>query len=368
MERGAEFRGHSEVTSIGIDGGRVRTVSIAEETIPADVVVSCVGIWGPRIGRMVGMPVPLVPMQHQYAISSPLPELHGETREVAYPTIRHQDRDLYMRQHHDRYGVGSYQNRPMPVSADDLLPFAQAKVMPSVLDFTPEDFEQAWIDAGNLMPAFRSASIQDAINGIFSFTTDGFPLLGESHDVKGFWIAEAVWITHAVGVAQAMAEWIVDGVPSIDLRQCDIQRFEPYALSHSYLERRSAEGYAVVYDIRHPLEPMEEPRPLRMSPYYARQKDLGACFLEASGWERPQWYEANAALVDGLPIPDREPWSARYWSPIVGAEHLVTRERVGMYDMTSLPKIDVAGSGAVNFLQRLTTGIWTGESEPSPTR
>ena len=135
--------------------------------------------------------------------------------------------------------------------------------------------------------------------------------LGESRDAKGFWMAEAIWITHAVGVARAVAEWIVDGVPSIDLRQCDIHRFEPYALSPSFVQRRSSEGYAVVYDIRHPLEPMEDPRPLRVSPFYRRQQDLGAYFLEASGWERPQWYEANQGLVDGLPIPAREPWSAR---------------------------------------------------------
>jgi glycine cleavage system aminomethyltransferase T/glycine/D-amino acid oxidase-like deaminating enzyme len=354
--RGAVFQGNTEVTGIEIAGGRVRAVETTNGRYEAGIVVSCAGIWGPRIGRMVGVPMPLIPMQHQYAVSTPLAALAGEMREAIFPLLRHQDRDMYFRQVFDRYGAGSYQHRPLPISADELLPFADAEVMPSVVPFTPDDFAPAWRDAVDLLPALGTAEIGDAINGIFSFTTDGFPLLGESRRVRGFWMAEAVWITHAAGVARAVAEWMVDGVPSIDLRQCDIQRFEPYAVSPSYIWQRSWQGYVEVYDVKHPLEPMEEPRPLRVSPFYFREKDLGARFLEAAGWERPQWYESNASLLDGLAIPGRDEWSARYWSPIVGAEHLATRERVGLYDMNSLTKVEISGPGAVAFLQQLTTG------------
>jgi len=354
--RGASFHGHTQVTGIEVENERVRAVVTTQGRFEADVVVSCAGIWGPRIGRMVGVPMALVPMQHQYVISSPLRELSGETREVVDPVLRHQDRDLYFRHQNDRYGVGSYQHRPMPVSADDLLPHGEAEVMPSVMPFTPEDFEPAWNDAVELLPALRNATIDTAINGIFSFTPDGFPLLGESRQVRGFWMAEAIWITHAAGAAKAMAEWMVEGVPSIDLRQCDIQRFEPHALSPSYIRQRSLQAYIEVYDIRHPLEVMEEPRPLRVSPFYDRERELGGNFLEASGWERPQWYESNAPLVEGRRIPPRDPWSTRFWSPIVGAEHLVTRERVALYDMNSLTKVEVRGPGALPFLQTLTTG------------
>ncbi|MBV9280969.1 MAG: FAD-dependent oxidoreductase [Chloroflexi bacterium] len=355
--RGATVHSHAEVADVEASDGRVRAVMTADgRRFEADVVVSCAGIWGPRIGRMAGVPMPLVPMQHQYVIASPLEELRGETREVVHPLLRHQDRDMYFRQHQDRYGAGSYQNRPLPVSADDLVRFEEAEVMPSVVPFTPKDFAPAWADACELIPALRAATIQEAINGIFSFTTDGFPLLGESRQVRGFWMAEAIWITHAAGAARAVAEWMVRGVPSIDLRQCDIQRFEPYALSPAYVSSRSTQGYVEVYDVKHPLEPMEEPRPLRVSPFYGREKDLGARFLEASGWERPQWYESNASLVEGRPIPPRSGWEARFWLPIAGAEHLATRERVGMYDMNSLTKVEIAGRGALALLQKLTTG------------
>ncbi|GAC1513889.1 MAG: FAD-dependent oxidoreductase [Chloroflexota bacterium] len=355
-DRGARFHGNCEVTGIEVAGGKVRAVATAAGRFEADVVVSCAGIWGPKTGNMVGVPVSLVPMQHQYVVTSPVPDLRGETRELVYPLIRHQDSDMYFRQHGERYGVGSYQHRPLPISADDLVRYEDAEVMPSVVPFTADDFAPAWADAVDLMPALAHTTIENPINGIFSFTTDGFPLLGESRAVRGFWMAEAVWITHAAGVARSVAEWMVHGVPTIDLRQCDIQRFDPYALSPAYVMARSLQGYIEVYDVKHPLEPMDEPRPLRVSPFYPREQALGARFLEASGWERPQWYDSNAALVDGRPIPERDPWSRRYWSPIVGGEHLATRERVGLYDMNSLTKVEITGPGALPLLQRLTTG------------
>ncbi|HLJ68435.1 MAG TPA: FAD-dependent oxidoreductase [Chloroflexota bacterium] len=356
VSRGAIFRGDTEVTGIEVRHGHVTGVDTAEAFIPADVVVSCAGIWGPRIGRMVGVSIPLVPMQHLFAWTTPIPELAGETRESAFPTMRHQGRDLYFRHQRDRYGVGTYEHRPLPIAADDLLSPQDAEVMPSVLPFTSEDFAPSWEVTAELLPAIGRAELADPFNGVFSFTTDGFPLLGESRQVRGFWMAEAVWITHAAGVARSVAEWMVTGRSHIDLRQCDIQRFEPFALSSSYVMERSCQAYIQVYDVIHPVECMDQPRPLRVSPFYARERELGAFFLEAVGWERPQWYESNASLVDGRAIPPRDEWAGRFWSPIVGAEHLATRERVALYDMQSLSKVEVTGPGAVAFLQRLTTG------------
>src|SRR5206468_6249630 len=111
-------------------------------------------------------------------------------------------------------------------------------------------------------------------NGIFSVTVDGCPLLGEAREVQGFWMAEAIWITHAAGAAKAVAEWMVSGVPSIDMRQCDIQRFDPFAVSPAYVSERSNQAYIEVYDIKHPLEPMTEPRPIRVSQFYPREREL----------------------------------------------------------------------------------------------
>ncbi|WP_433509591.1 GcvT family protein [Nonomuraea sp. CA-143628] len=357
QERGVRVLGRHEVLDIRSEGGRVTAVVTDQGEIPADIVVCCAGIWGPRVARMVGMELPLTPLAHQLAWTGQVPDLAGQTVEASRPILRHQDADLYYRERFDTLGIGYYGHRPMPISSDDILSVDAAEVMPSVLTFTPDDFAEAWTQTRELLPSTNSAKVEDGINGLFSFTTDHLPLMGESREVEGFWVAEAVWVTHSAGVGRAMAEWLVDGhCTTFDLHECDVNRFEPHQLAPDYVLARGCQNYVEVYDIIHPLQPMEDPRPLRTSPFHPRQRELGATFLEASGWERPQWYEANAPLLRGRDIPAPGDWAARYWSPIVGAEAQATRESVAMYDMTALKRLEVSGPGAVAFLQRLTTG------------
>ncbi|MEO8228464.1 MAG: FAD-dependent oxidoreductase [Chloroflexota bacterium] len=359
IERGARFLGGHAVTGIRSEGGRVRAVITDQGQFPADIVVSCAGIWGPRIGAMVGMATPLLPLAHQYAKTGPVAALSPiaapAVLEDIRPILRHQDRDLYFREHVDRMGIGAYGHRPMPVDPWSILSPAEAPVMPSVLEFTPDDFAESWAWASELMPSLDGTTIQEGINGIFSFTPDGMPLMGESREVSGFWVAEAVWVTHSAGVARAMAEWLVDGQPRSDIHEADVNRFEPHMLAPAYVEARGRQNFIEVYDVIHPLQPMEAPRPLRTSPFHVREEALGAEFLEGNGWERPHWFGANADLLDRYEVPGRSAWAARYWSPIAGAEALATRDRVALYDMSSLKRIAVTGPGALAFLQGLTT-------------
>ncbi|MBN6050303.1 GcvT family protein [Nonomuraea sp. RK-328] len=356
-ERGVRVLARHEVLDVRTEDGKVTGVVTDQGEIPADIVVCCAGIWGPRVARMVGMNLPLTPVAHQLAWTGQVPGLAGQTVECSRPILRHQDADLYFRERFDTLGIGYYGHRPMPVSADDILSVDAAEVMPSVLTFTPDDFADAWTETQELLPSTRSAKVEEGINGLFSFTTDHMPLMGESREVKGFWVAEAVWVTHSAGVGRAMAEWLVDGhCTTFDLHECDVNRFEPHQVAPDYVLARGCQNYVEVYDIIHPLQPMREPRPLRTSPFHPRQQELHAAFLEASGWERPQWYAANAPLLSGREIPTPGDWAARYWSPIVGAEAQATREGVAMYDMTALKRLEVSGPGAVGFLQRLTTG------------
>lgn len=353
--RGVRFLARHTVVDIERSGGRVTSVVTDRGTFPADIVVCCAGMWGPRIGAMVGVTIPLVPMAHQYAKSAQVPTLAGQEVDARLPILRHQDCDMYFREHGDRIGIGAYGHRPMPVDVDEIQRPEDAPVMPSIMPFTEEDFEPWWREATAMLPALNESKVDEGINGLFSFTPDGNPLLGEATNVPGFWVAEAVWITHSAGVGKAMAEWLVEGRSSVSLQGSEFDRFEAPQLSPDYIHRRGVQNFVEVYDIKHPLQPMEEPRPLRTSPFYPRQQELGAYFLEASGWERPHWYEANAPLVDDYVIPDRNAWAARYWSPIAGAEALATRERVALYDMTSLKRLEVAGPGALAFLQHVTT-------------
>ncbi len=358
---GARFLGEHTVTGIRTDDGRVRGVITDRGEFAADIVVAAAGIWGPRIGAMVGMTTALQPLAHQLTWTTLLPEVQAYAippdREAIHPNIRVQDRDMYFREYPDRLAVGGYGHVPLPVDANDLLHPTEAPVMPSVLEFTPETFAETWSWAEELVPALRGAGtgIERGINGIFSFTPDGFPLMGESRDVGGFWLAEAVWLTHALGVGRAMAEWLVDGGSTFDLHECDLNRFEAHQLSPSFIHDRGVQNYVEVYDIVHPLQPMEEPRPLRTSPFYERESELGAYFLEGAGWERPHWYGVNESLLGRYEIPSRNAWAAQYWHPIIGAEARATREGVAMYDVTPLKRIAVEGDGAAAFLESLTT-------------
>ncbi|MFF1704411.1 FAD-dependent oxidoreductase [Streptomyces sp. NPDC058252] len=357
--RGARFLDRHTVTGIEQEDGRVTAVVTDRGSFPADHVVSAAGFWGPVIGRMAGVDVPLQPLAHQYAKTEQLPELAGSQTEASKPILRFQDRDLYFREHHDRIGIGSYAHKPLPVDPFGILPYDEARAndmeMPSSYPFTEEDWAPSWDDCRWLMPALRETEIEEGFNGVFSFTPDGMPVLGESRKLRGFWLAEAVWVTHSAGVAKAVAEWMVDGRASIDLHECDLTRFEEAQRSPSYIRERGSQQFVEVYDVLHPLQPMERPRPLRVSPFYARQQELGAVFLEGGGWERPHWYETNAPLVDGLQVPERDAWSARYWSPIAAAEAKATREKVALYDMTPLRRLEVTGPGALGFLQRMTS-------------
>jgi glycine cleavage system aminomethyltransferase T/glycine/D-amino acid oxidase-like deaminating enzyme len=358
IDRGARILDRQKVTGIEHRAGRLTAVVTDRDRFPADVAVVAAGFWGPQIGRLVGLTVPLVPLAHQYVKSSPLPALYGladELTETRRPILRHQDADLYFREHVDRIGIGSYAHRPMPVADVDIVGPDEVAVMPSMLPFTEEDFAPSWREAVALLPALGETKVEEGFNGIFSFTPDGFPLIGESREVRGVWLAEAVWVTHSAGVARAVAEWLVAGQSTVDVHECDIHRFEDVQLAPAYVHERGCQNFIEVYDIVHPLQPMTSPRPLRTSPFYPRQQELGAYFLEGTGWERPHWYEVNAPLLESVAVPERGPWAARYWSPIAAAEALATRDRVALYDMTPLKRIEVTGPGALDFLQRMTT-------------
>jgi len=354
---GAEFYGKVKVTGFDIQRGRIRGVQTAAGDIHTDLVVAAAGIWAPTVGGMAGVPIPLSPMQHLYAVTAPLEELAGATEEISQPLVRHQDQAMYFRQEGDCYGIGSYRHEPLLVDAADLLDYDEAPIAPAELPFTPRHFEKARVAAGELMPSLKGVGLTRRLNGIFSFTTDGFPVLGESPQVAGFWSAQAVWITHAGGVGKVIAEWIVNGEPSSDLRECDIRRFHAHAYDRSYVTTRAAQQYREVYDIIHPRQQIAEPRNLRLSPFHSRQCELGAVFFESAGWERPEWYEANEGLLDCLTVTGamRDGWAARDWSQTIAAEHVATRERVAMFDLTPFATFEVTGPGSLTALQRLTT-------------
>jgi len=238
---GVTYLEHTVVTGIEQGDGRVTGVATNNGSVPADIVVSCAGFWGVEIGKMIGLKVPLLPLGHQYVKTTAVPGLEGReinkninAMNAELPILRHQDQDLYYREHGEQFGIGYYGHRPMPVDAASLgvTPNdVDDKHMPSRLEFTPKDFEPAWEATKQLLPALRETEIADGFNGVFSFTPDGGSIVGQAPNLDGFYVAEAVWVTHSAGVARAVAEVLTEGRSRIDAAECELTRFEEVQLS-----------------------------------------------------------------------------------------------------------------------------------------
>jgi dimethylglycine oxidase len=354
--RGVTFEAGVAVAGFDVRDGRVHRVRTDRGDVECERVLLCAGIWGPSVGALAGVPIPLVAVQHQLVWTDPIPELAGETREVVHPILRHQDMAMYFRHRQDHYAVGNYKHEPI-VTAQREIRRPGGAMQPSLMPFTPHDFEVAEAEAASLLPALRGrmrpSDPSRSINGMFSFTPDAGSIVGESSEVRGFWVCEAVWVTHAAGMSKHVAEWMTEGEPSIDLAEADANRFYPYQTTPPYVLERGKQQYREVYDIIHPRQQMARPRKLRLSPFYQRHVDLGAEFVVGAGWERPQWFEANRSLVATHPWETRDEWSAGLWSPIEGAEHLATRSTVAMFDITPFAKLDVEGPDALSYLERI---------------
>jgi len=355
--KGVVFEGGVTVNGFDIRDGRVHGVLTDRGTVQCERVLICAGIWGPTVGAMAGLPVPLIAVQHQLVWTDPILELAGETREVVHPLIRHQDMAMYFRQREDFYGVGNYRHEPI-VTPQARIRRPGEGLQPSLMPFTPQDFTQAEAETERLLPALAGrmhpADPARSINGMFSFTPDAGSIVGESANVRGIWVCEAVWVTHGGGMGQQVAEWMANGEPGYDLAEADANRFYPFQTTPPYLLESGKQQYREVYDILHPLQQMPRTRKLRLTPFHARHLELGAECFTSAGWERPQWFEANAALVPAdAPWASRQGWAAQNWSPAVGAEHIATRERVALFDITPFAKFDVTGPDALAYLERI---------------
>jgi glycine cleavage system aminomethyltransferase T/glycine/D-amino acid oxidase-like deaminating enzyme len=350
----------AEVTGIDkTSDGRVAAVITTHGRIETDVAVICCGVWSPRVARMAGARIPLTPTVHQMISVGPIALFDGTEGEISYPIVRDVDENMYERQHGGDMEVGSYAHRPIIVAPDDIPSIETAVLSPTEMPFTSEDFDPQLERALELMPDLlgdERAGVRYAINGLISMTPDGHPLLGETPEVPGLWSAAASWIKEGPGCGRAVAEWMSGVTPEIDVHEADIARFYPHQRTTVHVTARAREGFNKMYGIVHPAEQWQSGRPARVSPAYHRQHELGAVLHETGGWERPQWYESNARLLDTYAerVMDRgAEWDSRWWSPIINAEHLAMRDAAGLFDLSAFAILDVTGPDALQALQKV---------------
>ncbi len=349
-EGGCRIFTHTRVTGIDVEAGRVRGVQTEWGPIEAEVVVNAGGMFAAEIGRMAGVRVPVVPFAHEYLVTQPFRERDG----AHLPTLRDPDLLVYYREEGGGLVMGGYERHSAPWALrPDGLDAIAADFNGILLEEDWDRFEEIAINSRRRVPAMEDVKVTRLINGPEAFTPDNEFLLGES-EVRGFFVAAgfcAHGLAGAGGLGKAMAEWIVAGEPAMDLWEMDVRRFGAHYRSPSYTLKRTREVYETYYDIKYPGHERQAGRPLRVSSAYSWHRDHGAAFGEKSGWERVNWYEANAPAGDEALRP--RGWAGRLWSPAIGAEHVACRERAALFDESSFAKIEVAGPGAAAYLEWL---------------
>src|SRR5690242_2173250 len=341
--RGAEICEDTRVTGLEVEDGAVRKVITAKGEIATELVVDAGGMYAPEIGRMAGVNVPLVPFAHEYLITKP------EGLPLDMPTMRDPSLLVYYRPESGGLVMGGYEREPKPWGLDGIPRDFNGRLLEPDWD----RFEPLMTNAVARTPSLKDAEVVRLVNGPEAFTPDGEFILGPS-EVRGFWVAAgfcAHGLAGAGGMGRLVAEWIIDGSPSMDAWEMDSRRFGRAYTSRDYTLARTREVYSTYYDVKCPGHERAAGRPLRLSPIYPRLAELGAAFGEKSGWERANWFEPNGTRGDESLRP--RGWAGRLWAPAIGAEHVACRESAALFDFTSFAKIEVRGRGAADFLESL---------------
>ena len=344
---GAEIYRHTAVTAISRTESGEWLVNTEKGDITCEHVVAATGNFARQTGAMVGLAIPVIPVQHQFIVTEPHPEIISR-HEQGLPemgVLRESDGSWYLREEAGGLILGPYEQGAPCCYIDG--PSADSEY-----ELFQEDLErlEPHIEAAiKRVPAFGEVGVKEVYNGAICYTPDGSPIVGPAWDLKNFWINEghSFGITAAGGAGWQLAEWMVEGAPSIDMLGVDPRRFGDYC-SKAYLRAKNEEAYRNVFTIHYPDEERAAARSLRTAPCYDRMKNLGAVFGQKFGWERPNWF-----ATDGM--EQKDDWSFRRskWFEAIKGECQNVSENVGLLDMTAFAKCRISGPGAETWLDNL---------------
>jgi len=343
-EGGAKIYRYTTVKGIEqLDDGMWK-VSTDKGDIICEHVVSCTGSFARKTGKMIGLDIPVVPVEHQYIVTESHPDIlkRRADGEEELGVLRESDGSWYMREEAGGLILGPYEHGAPACYLDGPDEQSEYELFQEDIDRLMPHIESAM----HRVPIFEDLGIKKVYNGAIAYTPDGNPIVGPAWDKKNFWLNEghSFGITAAGGAGWQLAEWIVEGEPTVDMLGVDPRRFGPYA-TKSYLVKKNEEAYADVFAIHYPDEERPAARPLRTSPCYDRMKDKGAVFGQLFGWERPNWFAPKG-------VEQKDKWSFRRSSYFehVGNECKNTSINAGLLDMTAFAKCRVQGPGALKFL------------------
>ena len=339
---GAEIARHTRVTDLKARADGSWDVITDQGNVHAEHVVNAAGLWAREVGRMVGLELPILAMEHQYLITGDMPELAGKKEQLHAIDF---EGEIYIRQERAGMLMGTYERAGVPWSpvttpwdfGQDLLPNDLERIAPS-------------LEVGFAhFPALGAAGIKKVVNGPFTFAPDGNPLIGPIKGLRNFWVACGVMagFSQGGGVGLALSRWMVDGDPGADIWGMDVARYGDWT-TLAYTNAKVRENYSRRFRIRFPNEELTAARPLRTTPIYEKLKAEHAVFGDYCTLEHPLWYAPSAAQAH-----DEVSFRRSNSHPHVGAECLAVRDGVGLLEISNYGKFDVRGPGAVEWLGRV---------------
>ena len=345
MNRGAAVEQKTLVTGFQITDNRIQAVVTDRGTVRCETVVNAAGMWGRDIGRMMGVNIPLVPFQHQYLVTEAIEGLPPNL-----PTLRDKDSLLYYKEEVGGLVMGGYERDGIPWAVKGIPKgFTQ-----ELLEADFDHFEPISEAAIKRTPCLKDAGIARLVNGPEAFTPDGNCMLGPAPELDNCFVAvgfNAFGIAAGGGAGRMLAEWIVEGEPSLNIWPLDIRRFGQYHKSLKYNVERTKEIYGKHYTISWPYEEHDSARGVKRSPLYHLLKGKGAVYGSKFGWERANWF-----APPGVELEDRLTFGIPNWFEHVASEHQAAREAVVLIDQSSFSKFEVTGPGALPFLNHVAAG------------
>jgi len=341
--RGAEIIRHTTVTGIE-RSGESWLVRTSQGDIRAEIVVNAAGQWARSVGRMVGIDLPIVPLEHHFLVTEPIDAIRDS--DLVLPVLRDADHSYYVRQEVDSLIVGPFERHTTTWGLDGIPEDFHSRLLEPELD----RLEVELVAAAERVPLFAEAGIQSIVNGPDGYTPDGRCLMGPVPGLPNFHVLAGFSIFGIVfggGAGKYAAEWIVEGQPSDNMWETDVRRFGDYARSTHYAAEKAVDVYGHEYAIHYPELERPAARPLKTGPLYDRLGEKGAVFGARFGWERPQWFASEPGVKEVYSFHRGN------WHDAVGEECRAVRERVGVLDQTSFAKYEVSGPGATKFLDYL---------------
>ncbi|MGF1477102.1 MAG: FAD-dependent oxidoreductase [Geminicoccaceae bacterium] len=350
LARGARMHGatihqHTAVTGIERDHHEW-IVKTDQGDIRCEHVVSATGNYARQTAKMVGLEIPAIPVEHQYIVTDVDPVLkeYRDAGNHELPILRESDAQYYFREERMGWILGPYEKHA-PACFVDGVPKSFEK------DLFTGDLERLMPHVEACMarvPSFENAGIKDIVNGPIAYTPDGNPMVGPAFGLTNFWVSEghSFGVTAAGGAGWQLANWIIDGEPTVDLIGVDPRRFG--CTSKTFAKLKNEEAYEHVFIIHYPMEERPACRPAKAPPVYDKLDALGAVWGQRFAWERPNWFALQG-------VDRKDHWSFRRasWFEHVGREAQATRENVGLIELSSFAKYIVEGKGARAWLDRL---------------